>query len=82
VKAYQKWVGLVTLILALLLVGDLYAQQTKHRAGRNRSNRFGWKGPDIGSVIKDFELPILKDGTFKLSDYRGKIVVLEFGACT
>jgi len=39
-------------------------------------------GPPVGEVVKDFELPILGEGTFKLSEQKGKIVVIELGACT
>jgi cytochrome oxidase Cu insertion factor (SCO1/SenC/PrrC family) len=43
---------------------------------------FPWKGPEIGSVVNDFELKTYEGKNFKLSEQRGKIVVLEMGACT
>ncbi len=75
------WVALLCILLTILPVGDLFAQEQKQQQQtRKRGPR--WKGPEIGSVIKDFELPILGGGKFKLSDYRGKIVIIELGACT
>ena len=43
---------------------------------------FPWEGPHIGSVVKDFELKTYDGRNFRLSNQRGKIVVLEMGACT
>lgn len=36
------------------------------------------KGPDIGTIVKDFSLQTTDGETFTLSDYKGKIVIFEF----
>ena len=38
------------------------------------------KGPVIGSAVEDFQLPGLNEQTVSLSQYRGKIVLLNFWA--
>ena len=68
---------LCTLFTAALL-GTLHAQDLQKALKRV----FPWKGPEIGSVAQDFELKTFNGKTFKLSDNRGKITVLEMGACT
>ena len=41
------------------------------------------KGLKIGSIVEDFSLRILDGGVFRLSDYKGKkIIVMESGAVT
>ncbi|GEM_PF-932238 len=78
----KKYFGIASVILLFMILStDVYPQQQKGRS-RRRVSRWPWKGPEIGSVIKDFELPILDGGKFKLSDHRGKIVIIELGACT
>lgn len=78
----------LSLLLIILVLDDSYAQSNRRgRLGRGRMVRdgramMGWKGPEIGSEVKDFELKTYEGGTFKLSDQRGKILVLEMGACT
>lgn len=75
----RLWVGLLCFCFVFLFFENANAQDRSKRAQRKRP---GWKGPPIGKVVKDFELPILDGGKFKLSDQRGKIVVIELGACT
>ena len=73
------WGGLLCMSLTLLLVGSLFAQEQRQRRQRRMPR---WEGPPVGTVVKDFSLPILKGGTFTLSELRGKITVIELGACT
>ena len=38
---------------------------------------------EIGTIVSDFELETVDGKIFRLSDYKGKkIVVIELGACT
>ena len=74
----RVWVSLLCICFTLLLFDNVLAQDRP----RQRTSRWSWKGPDIGSVIADFELKTLDGKTLKLSDHKGEIVVLEFGAVT
>ena len=74
-------VCLFSLGFILLFAEQSSAQEQKKRATRSTS-RWKWKGPELGSEIKDFELEFLDGGTFKLSENRGKIIAIELGACT
>jgi len=40
------------------------------------------KDPDVGTVVKDFSLQTADGKTFTLSENKGKIIILEFGACS
>jgi len=74
-----KHFGIYFLFIAFLLISasNLIAQERTNRLKiRER------KSPSIGTVVKDFSLKTADGNTFTLSDYRSKIVVLEFGACT
>jgi cytochrome oxidase Cu insertion factor (SCO1/SenC/PrrC family) len=73
------WVGLLCIVFALMLFDNLIAQDRSQRA-RRRMPR--WKGPDIGTVVEDFSLKTVDGKTFSLSDVKGKIFVMELGACT
>jgi hypothetical protein len=81
-KQTKLWAGRIVLSLLFFLMNNLSSQQMQQLESSSRSNRFGWKGPEVGTVIKDFELPALNGETFRLSDHLGKIIVFEFGACT
>ncbi len=78
----KLWVGLLCAFLFLTLVGEIFAQEQPERPTQKRPRRWPWKGPEIGSVIQDFELPVLEDGTFRLSEKKGRIIIIELGACT
>ena len=73
------WVGLLCICFALTLFD---CQSARDGGNRQRERMPRWEGPPIGSEVKDFELPVLDGGAFKLSDQRGRIIVLEMGACT
>ncbi|MEE8382623.1 MAG: hypothetical protein V3R78_12200 [Thermodesulfobacteriota bacterium] len=65
-------------LFTLVLFEDLRALDLQEKL----KSIFPWEGPQIGSVVKNFELKTYEGKDFKLSDQRGKIVVLEMGACT
>ncbi len=72
--------GLLCILFMLSLAGEIFAQEQQQQQRRRR--QWPWKGPEIGSEIKDFELPVLGGGKFKLSDHKGEIIIIELGACT
>jgi len=75
-------VGFLCMAFTVLLFDNLLAQD-KTQPARRRTPRFSWKpNVEIGEAVKDFELPVLNGGTFKLSAQKGTIVVIELGACT
>ena len=74
----RLFVGILCSLFTVMLFENLLAQDLQKKLSRI----FPWKGPEIGSVVKDFELTTYDGKNFKLSDQRGKIVVLEMGACT
>ena len=78
-KLKRIWVTLLCVCFVVLLIDDVFSQE---RQRRSRGGRASWKGPEIGSVIKDFELPTADGKKFKLSDHKGEIVIIELGACT
>jgi len=81
-KWKRVWVALLCICFAVLLVDNVFAQD-QQRQRQNRQRRMPrWKGPEIGSVIQDFELPTLDGEKFKLSDHRREIIIIELGACT
>ncbi len=75
-------VSLLCIAFALLFFDSVFAQQeTKQK--RQRRSRFPWKPEmNIGDKVQDFELQLLDGGTFKLSEKKGTIIVIELGACS
>ena len=70
---------LLGICMMIVLSGSMFAQnKSKDKSGKKPR----WQGPPVGTVVRDFELPLLDGGTFRLSDQRGRILVLEMGACT
>jgi len=75
------WVGLLCIVLSLMFFENLLAQERENPRRRRRMPRR--EGPPVGTVVKEFELQTLDGKNFKLSDYKGKkIIVIELGACT
>ena len=72
--------SLLCIVFTVVLFDTLLAQDTQTR--RRPRMRSMWTGPEIGTVIADFELKTYEGKVFKLSEHRDKIVVLEMGACT
>jgi hypothetical protein len=77
----KVWVGLLCLLLIVILAGQTFAQEKETQKQPQRKSRGSWKVPNLGTEIQDFELPILGGGSFKLSGLKGKIVIIELGAC-
>gem|GEM_PF-5265222 len=50
----RLWVGLLCVGFTLSLVGELSAQEQEQKQRREGGRRWRWKGPDIGTEIKDF----------------------------
>ena len=73
--------SLLCMVFTVMLFDTLLAQDTRQRRRRPRMMS-PWRGPEIGSIVGDFELKTYEGKVFKLSEQRGKIVVLEIGACT
>ncbi len=72
------WASFLCFVFLLLFIKNIFAQESPEQ----RTRRTRAKAPEIGIVAKDFTLKTTDGKDFTLSDYRGKIVVLEFGACT
>ena len=72
------WIGLLCIMFVFMLFDNLSAQESTRRSRKMPR----WKGPEVGTVVKDFSLETVYGDNFTLSDYKGKIVVLVFGACT
>jgi len=75
----QSRIFLLGVCIMIGLSGSLLAKEQSEDKQKKKPR---WQGLPIGSVVKNFELPLLAGGTFRLSDQRGKILVLEMGACT
>ncbi len=73
---------LVICLLCVLCTMMLFETLSAQDLQKKYSSVFPWKGPEVGSVVKDFELKTYEGKVFKLSAQRGKIIVLEMGACT
>ncbi|MFC1555376.1 hypothetical protein ACFL7D_12145 [candidate division KSB1 bacterium] len=75
------WIGLLCAAFVIMLFDSLLAQDRQQRPQR-RAPRWAPE-IEIGAVVPDFELPVLdSEKPFKLSDFKGKIVVIELGACS
>ncbi|MFO7633397.1 MAG: redoxin domain-containing protein [Caldilinea sp.] len=70
-----------TLVFVLLLVfGSGWVWWTQPDASAQDGEAIGAAQPAVGRPAPDFTLPTLDGGEFRLSDYRGKPVVLNFWA--
>lgn len=70
-----------TLVFVLLLVfGSGWVWWTQPDASAEGGEVVGAAQPAVGRPAPDFTLPTLDGGEFRLSDYRGKPVVLNFWA--
>jgi cytochrome c biogenesis protein CcmG, thiol:disulfide interchange protein DsbE len=61
-------IGLVSLLIFLLAFGVVWMQSSKYEP------------LTVGKIAPDFELPDLSDKPMRLSDFRGKVVFLNFWA--
>ena len=49
-------------------------------SGTPPGQRFGMDSPLVGTTVKDVDLGLLDGGTFRLSEHRDKVVILDFWA--
>ncbi len=70
--------GFLCIAFLLVLSVDIFFAQDRTKRLFHRSP----KTPSVGSVVEDFSLKTADGKTFTLSENRGKIIVLEFGACS
>ncbi len=61
-------IGLSSLMVLVVVFGVVWLQSSKYEP------------LTVGKVAPDFELPDLNDGSVRLSDFRGKVVFLNFWA--
>lgn len=61
-------IGLASLMVLVVVFGVVWLQSSKYEP------------LTVGKVAPDFELPDLNDGSVRLSDFRGKVVFLNFWA--
>ena len=71
-------VGFLCIAFLLIFINNSLAQERPQR----RAKRTRPKAPEVGTFAKDFSLKTTDGKPFTLSEQKGKIVVLEFGACT
>ncbi|MFM8551987.1 MAG: redoxin domain-containing protein [Nitrospiraceae bacterium] len=67
-RASKLVIGLAAIVILLLAFGVVWMQSAKYEP------------LTVGKVAPDFELPGLDDKLVRLSDYRGKVVFLNFWA--
>jgi peroxiredoxin len=67
-RSNRVLIGVVSLLIFLLAFGVVWMQSAKYEP------------LTVGKVAPDFELPDLGDKTMRLSDFRGKVVFLNFWA--
>jgi cytochrome oxidase Cu insertion factor (SCO1/SenC/PrrC family) len=76
----KRWVLIAALLFFLFACGSVLSQERGRASGRRPRREV--KHPPIGQVLKDFTLQNVKGKPVKLSDYQGKIFIMELGACT
>ena len=64
----------------LLAAAPVQAAPSKTAPSRNGGPRIGSNGPPLGTAAPDFSLLDVQGKQFRLADYRGKTVVLNFWA--
>ena len=62
---------------SLTIIVTLFILLTNHLVGQNKENL---KGIEIGKIAPEIELPTVNGDDFKLSQLRGKVVLLNYGA--
>ena len=74
----KPWVLFGILLFGWLACDSAWSQDQRPQ----RRPRREIKHPPIGKVLPDFSLKDVKGKTVRLSEYQGKIFIMELGACT
>jgi len=69
---------LLCIAFLLIPVSNLIGQERTNRPRKREHPPI----PKVGTFAKDFSLKTADGETFKLSEHKGRIIILEFGACT
>ena len=78
----KSWVLVGVLLFSWLACDSVWSEERGRQRPEGRRPRREVKRPQIGTILKDFTLKDVHGKPVKLSDYRGKIVTMELGACT
>jgi peroxiredoxin len=70
----------VFLTAVILLTFVLLPACAKKKSAPGGDTKQGKVGVEVGNIAPDFSIPLLSGETVKLSDYRGKVVLLNFWA--
>ena len=65
-------------VMATCLVFVLLAGPTQAQSDETKAEAVKPLAPEVGKVAPEIEAEDVFGATFKLSDYRGKVVVLDF----
>jgi len=77
-----RWVVALSAVVTLLFGWAVLAQRAHGEGQKPASESRRATPPKVGETVADFALKDVEGKTVKLSDFRGRILVLEFGAYT
>ena len=76
------WVVALCAVVTLLLGWVVPEQRARGEEQKPAPESRRATPPQVGQTVADFALKDVEGKTVRLSDFRGRILVLEFGACT
>lgn len=71
---------LIIFLLAVISISILGCEKKENEVFNNNNTEFTSHNPDEGKKAAEFELKTLEGKSVKLSDYQGKIVIVDFWA--